>query len=250
MKTMPPPSLFKLRRAQMTADRESAEQQKKPVEPHRPAAPSEGLRNDALHRALPLPSAPLVRIEEDRSTSGGRKMVAARMILAGTELFREDAILLVHTHRRDLETVCREGWTEFLKKPPDAQKRILSFHTPVQDCDERAIRKFATDSAGVISAEETERFVQLGLIMKANSAVAQQPSECEAETATLGLGLYELGCRANHSECLHFAPHAHRFHLVSSYQHAPLLAPLHAPRRLRAKCLLDGCCRGWRCEAV
>lgn len=237
-----PPSLFKLRRAQMTADRESAEQHRKPAEPPKLAAPSEGLRNDAL----PLPSAPLVRIEEDRSTSGGRKMVAARMILAGTEVFREDAILLVHTHRRDLETVCREGWMEFLKKPADAQKRILSFHTPVQDCDEGAIRKFATDSAGVISAEETERFVQLGLIMKANSAVAQQPSECEAETATLGLGLYELGCRANHSKCRHFAPHAHCFHLVSSY----LLAPLHVPRRLRAKCLLDGCCRGWRCEAL
>jgi len=121
--------------------------------------------------------------------------------LAGTELFSEEAILFVRTQDRDLQTVCREAYLEFQKKPPDVQRRVLSFYAPDEDCDKEAIQNLATESAGAKSAEEVEQFVRVGLIMKANSAVAQCPAETEAETTTIGLGLYELGCRANHSEC-------------------------------------------------
>lgn len=190
-----PPSLFKLRRARMAEDRERT-QEAHMQEEACAAAPS-GLHDQG---SFSLPEAPFVRIEE--IPGGDRRMIAARAVPAGTELFHENAILLVRTQQRDLQTVCCKAFLEFQKKPPEAQKRILSFHAPVQDCDKETIRSFATESAGVSSADEVERFVQLGLIMKANSAVAQQPSESETETDTLGLGLYELGCRANHSERL------------------------------------------------
>jgi hypothetical protein len=133
------------------------------------------------------------------SSERGRRMVAACTIKAGTELFCEDPILLVETQDRDLATVCGAAFAQFAAQPPGVQARILSFHMPADDCDESEVRKLA--QADPRAAGDVERYVQLGLIMKANCAVAQLPAEREEDTQTLGLGLYELGCRANHSCC-------------------------------------------------
>jgi len=137
---------------------------------------------------------PFVRVV---SWERGRRMVAACAIKAGTELFCEDPILLVETQDRDLATVCGAAFAQFAAQPPGVQARILSFHTPADDCDESEVRKLAQGDPR--AAGDVERYVQLGLIMKANSAVAQLPAEREEDTKMLGLGLYELGCRANHS---------------------------------------------------
>jgi len=141
------------------------------------------------------PPRPLVRVVA--AEGGARRMVAARAIPAGTELFCEDPVLLVRTQDRDPAAVCGAAYAEFAARPPAVQAQILAFHTPVDDCDESDMRKLA--HADPLAAGDVERYVRVGLIMKANSAVAQLPAEREADTHTLGLGLYELGCRANHS---------------------------------------------------
>jgi hypothetical protein len=128
----------------------------------------------------------------------GQRMVATRTIPAGTELFCEDALFFIKTDVRDLSTVCGLSFAHFCAQTPEVQARILAFYAPVDDAEEEAIRKLAEDELGA-EHEKKELFVKIGLIMKANCAVAQQPSETEAQTCMVGLGLYELGCRANHS---------------------------------------------------
>jgi len=111
-----------------------------------------------------------VRIE---STQEGRKMIAQCDIPAGSELFCEDPILFIQTQDRDLVTVCNAAVAQFLSKSPSTRTRILSFHVPVDDCEEESIRKIA-DADVSRTKEEVEQYVKVGLIMKANSAVAQE----------------------------------------------------------------------------
>ena len=128
-------------------------------------------------------------------------MLATRSVAAGTELFSEDPILFVETQMRDVVSVTRAAFAAFVKKSDDEKTRILSFHVPAEDLDSADQLKLAAEEPDTpsLSVQEKEVFVRLGLVMKANSAVAQQPTEDPVNSQMMGLGLYELGCRANHS---------------------------------------------------
>ena len=158
------------------------------------------------------PSEDNVALRESSIPGMGTALVARRAFARGSLILRELPLLLVneeawrHDPRvvRDLRKVpgsleAFAAYWAFRDAPESVRAQVLSLYSPTSGAREQAYRERLL-SSGCRTGEDVEETLKVFSVFNFNAvSVGRQNEDGSAGDDELGMGLYLLACRMNHS---------------------------------------------------